>query len=117
MFSNLFDTVPTNAQLVIRLLRDAERRRDPLPPAPNTDVMPADATSKHFGHDKKESEDSSLQDRYEEGEGADKRKDVVSKLSHVTHVGKEGTRAKARNAWDKLGKAKEEVSCFIGILV
>ena len=61
----------------------------------------------NFGHDKEEDEG---QDEYEDGEGADKRKDVVSKLSHATYMGKEGTRAKARSAWDKLGKAKEDVS-------
>ena len=103
--------------MVLGLLRDAERRRDPLPPPPNTDAQPTDATSKDHGHDKAlEEDDDGNDDQYEEGEATDKRKDVVSKLSHVTHLGKEGTRAKARNAWDKLGKAKEDVSLGSGFV-
>jgi hypothetical protein len=38
-----------------------------------------------------------------------KRKQIVEKLSDAGAKGKDTTRAKARKAWDKLGKAKEEV--------
>lgn len=109
--SNLFDTVPTNAQLVLGLLRDGERRHDPLPPAPNPGAAPTDATSAVHGRTEAEKDEGEGEDQFEDGDAKDSRQDVISKLSHVTEMGKDGTRAKARHAWDRLGKAKEDVGC------
>jgi hypothetical protein len=103
----MFETTPTYAQLVLGILRDAEHRRDPLPPAPHPDDDLDTAPVRETGtadHD-----DDSDEDNSDDGSAKDKRKDIVGKLSSAGAKGKDGTRAKARKAWDKLGRAKEEV--------
>lgn len=74
--------------------------------------MPQDPTATDDG-DSTEAEEELPKDG--DGDSATaKRKDVVAKLSHMTDKGKDGTRAKVRHAWDKLGQAKEDVSCQAG---
>jgi len=112
--SNLFESSPTHAQLVLGILRDAERRRDPLPPAPHPDddldSDPLKATG-YAHHEHVNDSDSDGDDNYDgqDGSAKDKREEIVGKISSAGAKGKDTTRAKARKAWDKLGKAKEEV--------
>jgi hypothetical protein len=110
--SNLFETSPTNAQLVLGVLRDAEHRRDPLPPAPHPDDDLDSAPVKETGYAHHEHlDDSDGDDDDDDDDSAkDKREKIVGKISSAGAKGKDTTRAKARKAWDKLGKAKEEVS-------
>jgi hypothetical protein len=110
--SNLFETSPTNAQLVLGVLRDAEHRRDPLPPAPHPDDDLDSTAVKETGYAHHEHvDDSDGEDDDDDDDSAkDKREKIVGKISSAGAKGKDTTRAKARKAWDKIGKAKEEVS-------
>lgn len=106
----MFETSPTNAQLVLGILRDAEHRRDPLPPAPHPDDDLDSAPVKDTGYAHHEHvNDSDNEDDDEDGDAKDKREEIVGKISSLGAKGKDTTRAKARKAWDKLGRAKEEV--------
>lgn len=108
----MFETSPTYAQLVLGILRDAEKRRDPLPPAPHPDddldTIPVRDTGIA------DHEDESDDDNSDDGSAKGKREEIVGKLSSAGAKGKDGTRAKARKAWDKLGRVKEEVSNNLG---
>ena len=110
-YSNLFETSPTNAQLVLGVLRDAEHRRDPLPPAPHPDDDLDSAPVKETGYAHHEHVDESddEDDDDDDDSAKDKREKIVGKISSAGAKGKDTTRAKARKAWDKIGKAKEEV--------
>ena len=108
----MFETSPTYAQLVLGILRDAEKRRDPLPPAPHPDDDLDTAPVRDTGiadHEEESDDDDS-----DEGSAKGKREEIVGKLSSAGAKGKDGTRAKARKAWDKLGRVKEEVSNNLG---
>jgi len=109
--SNLFETSPTNAQLVLGVLRDAEHRRDPLPPAPHPDDDLDSTPVKETGYAHHEHlDDSDGDDDDDDDDSAkDKREKIVGKISSAGAQGKDSTRAKARKAWDKIGRAKEEV--------
>lgn len=108
----MFETSPTYAQLVLGILRDAEKRRDPLPPAPHPDDDLDTSPVKETGI-ADHAEDSDDEDS-EDGSAKGKREEIVGKLSSAGAKGKDGTRAKARKAWDKLGRVKEEVSNNLG---
>lgn len=97
--------MPTNAQLVLDLLRDGERRRSPLPPAPEPDAAPADTASQVEDREDDDGKDDSV-----DAKATRRREDLVADLSHVAQKGKETSRAKMRKAWDRLGKTKEDVS-------
>lgn len=93
-------------------MRDAEHRKDPLPPAPHPDDDLDSAPVKETGyadHDLGADSDDD-DDNDEDGSSKDMREDIVGKISGAGAKGKDSTRAKARKAWDKLGRAKEEVS-------
>jgi len=109
--SNLFETSPTNAQLVLGVLRDAEHRRDPLPPAPHPDDDLDSTPVKETGYAHHEHVDDSDGDDDDDDDDSakDKREKIVGKISSAGAQGKDSTRAKARKAWDKIGRAKEEV--------
>ena len=98
--------MPTNAQLVLRLLRNAEHHNHPIPPAPTEDDLDDD--------DDDGSSDSSGDEEDGHADDGDdetgKSKKVMRKMSRRAKKTKDGVRAKARRAWDKLGEVKEQVS-------
>jgi hypothetical protein len=118
----MFETSPTNAQLVLGILRDAEHRRDPLPPAPHPDDDLDSAPVKDTGyahHELDKDDDGDYDDDDDDDEdrdAKDKREEIVGKISSLGAKGKDTTRAKARKAWDKFGKAKEDVCCLPFVL-
>jgi len=91
MSSNILSDVPTNSQLIIRLLRDAEHKRRPL----------------SLPDDDDDDDDDEEEDESEEG-------DIKSKMGYKIRSMKtkvnSGLRSKVRQAWDKAGSVKEEVS-------
>ena len=95
------------------MLRDAEHRRDPLPPAPHPDDDLDSAPVKEIGYAHHEHVDDSDSDSDgdddDDNTAKEKREKIVGKISSAGAKGKDTTRAKARKAWDKLGRAKEEV--------
>lgn len=105
--SNLFDTVPTNAQLVLDLLRQGERCKRPITPAPSPDT-PLSHGNKVAALEQGHDDDGDIEDQ--DREARDRRLDIISDLSHVTEKGKETSRAKVRKAWEKIGRTKEDVS-------
>jgi hypothetical protein len=90
--SNILSDIPTNSQLILRILRDAEHDRHPLPPVSAKPDEPAS----------EDSEDDS-------GESSMKSK-VGGRTKELTANVKDGTRTRLRRAWDRLGRVKEEVS-------
>ncbi len=94
--SNILSDVPTNSQLILRLLRDAEHRRRPLPP-PNEAELAGQA----------EDDDTDEDDSEEEEEGES---NVGEKIKKIRDKMGNGVRAKTRRAWDRAGNVKEEVS-------
>lgn len=111
IISNILADVPTNPQLILRLMRDAEHQRRPLPhPETEQEIEEEDA-------DAEENEDSSddglgdeTSDREDDGAYEDEGKKAKKKVGTVGKKMKDGTRAKVRKTWDKLGMFKEEVS-------
>lgn len=90
--SNILSDIPTNSQLILRILRDAEHNRHPLPPV---STKPDESVSEDSDGDS--------------GESSMKSK-VGGRTKKITANVKNGTRAKLRRAWDRLGRVKEEVS-------
>lgn len=90
------------------ILRDAEHRKNPLKPAPHPDDDEKAIKSDDESDDEGEEGDSVSMDNSSVG-GKEKRENMVEKISHAGMKGKRGTKIKARKAWDRLGKAKEEV--------
>ncbi|WVR09709.1 hypothetical protein IAU60_006785 [Kwoniella sp. DSM 27419] len=87
---DLLADVPTNVQLVHRLLRDAEHRQRPLPkPAPEPEQGQED-------NPKDDTDDRSIKSRATDK--VDKAKDKMNR----------GLRTKLRKTWDKAGWLKEE---------
>jgi hypothetical protein len=92
----------------LAILRDAEHRKNPLKPAPHPDDDEKAIKSDDESDDEGEEGDSVSMDNSSVG-GKEKRENMVEKISHAGMKGKRGTKIKARKAWDRLGKAKEEV--------
>lgn len=95
--SNILEHVPTNTQLVFRILRRAEHGLDPIPPAP-TELPDMD-------------EDNSDSEEPEKPKGIkDRAKRVIGKVASALNRTKDGTRHSARHVWDRIGEKKENVS-------
>lgn len=94
--------------MVLAILRDAEHRKNPLAPAPHPDDDEKAMKSDDGSDNEPEDKDSIKMDTSSAG-SKEKRENLVDKLSHAGQKGKHGTKVKARKAWDRLGKAKEEV--------
>lgn len=100
--------MPTNSQIVLKLLREAEHKGHPITPP----IFEYDAED-----DEEDSafEESEEEDEEHENGGSDEEPDqgkTKQATQAVTKVGTkatQGARAKVRRAWDKLGRAKEEV--------
>jgi hypothetical protein len=90
--SNVLSDIPTNSQLILRILRDAEHVRHPLPPV---STKPDEVSSEASDDD---SAESSMKSK------------VGGRTKKVTATVRDGTRARLRRAWDRLGRVKEEVS-------
>lgn len=104
---------------MLRLLRDAEHRRQPLP-------LPVSDDPDNKGYEANGDEDSSSDEedededeRSQDHEGDSQHSDAVRKsrkdrmMSGMAKTGKKvgsGVRGKLRRTWDKLGHEKEEVS-------
>ena len=95
IYSNILSDVPTNAQFILRLLRDGEHKRQPLP-SPEGGVV-----------ETPESEDD---EEMQEHEGNARMKKMERRIDMVKTQMSSGLRSKARRAWDKAGSRKEEVS-------
>ncbi|ORY28959.1 hypothetical protein BCR39DRAFT_533329 [Naematelia encephala] len=109
--NNLLENVPTNSQLVLRLLRNAEHHSHPIPPAPTQEDLeaegasPAESENEENEDDQDEDENDEVEDSQE---GESRKKKMVKKMGKASSKVKDGARTKARKAWDKLGVAKEE---------
>ncbi|KAK4687961.1 hypothetical protein P7C73_g2149, partial [Tremellales sp. Uapishka_1] len=93
--NNILSDVPTNSQLILRLLRDAEHTRQPLPPP---SPPPED--------DDDGSDDSDVNSDGDSMKMKQKMKKTADKMQSKT-------RTKARKAWDKAGAIKEEGFAWI----
>nr|XP_031858990.1 uncharacterized protein CI109_005658 [Kwoniella shandongensis]KAA5526062.1 hypothetical protein CI109_005658 [Kwoniella shandongensis] len=97
--NNILSDVPTNAQLIMRLLRDAEHKRHPLPPPPETESI----------EEPEEDDDGEEEEETQQGGG----KKITKGLAKATTKAKTGMRSKARRAWDKAGRLKEESFAWV----
>ena len=112
--SNLLETVPTNSQLVLKLLREAEHASRPLPPPPAQYDHPEDEDDVDDGVSWSSSSEGDASDREDEHQVKDgKMHAAVRSMGQVGGKAKRGTRARMRKAWDKVGRAKEEVRDFL----
>jgi len=118
--SNLFEDVPTNAQLVLRILRNAEHHNHPIPPAPTAEEMGEEdgdsdvEDGSQSGDDGGEGGEGDEQDG-DDDEEAGRREKVMKRMSSRAKRTKDGVRAKARKAWDRLGEVKEHVRIGSGL--
>lgn len=87
---------------MLRLLRIAEHERRPLPPSSDPTEPEGNSTAKISGTKE-----------HDVGEGGSHRAArMKEEMKMVTTKVKGGVRAKTRRAWDKIGRAKEEVRLF-----
>ena len=93
------------------LLREAEHEGHPIPPPPAQydDTESDDDVSSEEESDEEDEDDHRSHQEVDEG----RTKQAAHKLSKVSGKAKNGTRAKVRRAWDKLGRTKEEVNLAI----
>ncbi|WWC68276.1 uncharacterized protein I206_102199 [Kwoniella pini CBS 10737] len=91
---NILSEVPTNMQLVLRLLREAEHQRAPLPPPP---------LENHQNQQEDDAADSGSTHSSES-----KKSKVKNFLTNTETKMSNGLRAKLRHGWDKAGSVKEE---------
>ena len=116
----MLEDVPTNAQLVLRILRNAEHHNHPIPPAPTAEDL-----GEEDGDSADEYESQDEVDRRKAGEGdeddgdndeeAGRREKVIRRMSRRARKTKDGVRTKARKAWDRLGEVKEHVRMRSGL--
>jgi hypothetical protein len=112
IISNILADVPTNPQLILRLMRDAEHQRRPLPhPETEQEIEEEDADAEENEESSEQEEGDDESDVEEDGTDEEEKKKAKEKAGTVGKKMKDGTRAKVRKTWDKLGMFKEEVSC------
>ena len=102
IYSNILSDVPTNCQLIIRILRDGEHKRQPIPPAEGEIEVP-----------ESESEEEEEADDFDDDGKMKKMKKTVDTAK--TNMSS-SLRSKMRRAWDKAGSRKEEVRPVIARL-
>jgi hypothetical protein len=125
--SNILSNVPTNAQLMLRLLRDAEHRQRPLPQTMLQAQKDIEAEQQQAAEDERSDEISSEED-YEHPEDHQEEDEEMERIQEEIVQGhkdepmnrrmmgkmkrtmrKMGARDRARKAIDRAGEFKEEV--------
>ncbi|WRT66641.1 uncharacterized protein IL334_003600 [Kwoniella shivajii] len=99
---NILSDVPTNTQLVLRLLRDAEHKRRPLPPPPHKEGDADSQTPPESTGDDDVSDDQ-----------APKEQTMQKSMSQTKEKVTQNFRTKIRRGWDKAGWLKEESFAWI----
>lgn len=94
---------------MLSILRDAERRKSPLGPAPHPDDENHGIEQEDVSDDEEDAGDVNSINTASEN-AKDNREKMVTKMGQVSKKGKLTTKVKARRAWDRIGRAKEEVS-------
>ena len=100
VYSNILSDVPTNCQLIIRILRDGEHKRRPLPPPGGESELPESESDEEEEEDEEEADE-------DEGNGGIKKMEKMMDAAKTNMSGR--LRSRMRRAWDKAGSRKEEV--------